>query len=75
MGDNTRDYIRLELDLKQKCKSWGLWFFNLSIKYFEPNVMVAGGIFHFCLANLIFVQGTINDFTYSTSINFYKEDN
>jgi hypothetical protein len=36
--------------------------------------MVAGGISYFGLSNIIFVEGTMNDFSYEQTIIFYKED-
>ena len=36
--------------------------------------MVAGGISYFDLTNIIFVEGTMNDFAYGQAIIFYKED-
>ena len=36
--------------------------------------MVAGGISFFRLSHIIFVEGTIKDFSYGQTLLFYKED-
>ena len=36
--------------------------------------MVAGGISYFGLSHIIFVEGTMNDFSYGQTLLFYKED-
>lgn len=36
--------------------------------------MVAGGISYYGLTNIIFIEGTMNDFSYGQTLVFYKED-
>ena len=36
--------------------------------------MVAAGISYFGLINIIFIEGTMNDFAYGQTIIYYKED-
>ena len=77
LGAYTRDWIRLDSDLSQKLKNGNPKVYDLinrSIKKFEPSLMVAGGISYFGLTNIIFVEGTMNDFSYKQTIIFYKED-
>ena len=77
LGAYTRDWIRLDLDVAQKLKNGNPEAYNLinrPIKKFEPSLMVAGGISYFGLTNIIFGEGTMNDFSYGQAIIFYKED-
>ena len=36
--------------------------------------MVSGGISYYGLTNIIFVEGTMNDFAYGQALIFFKED-
>ena len=77
-GAYTRDWIRLDSNSQQKLKNGNAEIYNLisrSIKKFEPSIMVDGGISYYGLSNIIFVEGTINDFSYGQTIIFYTEDN
>ena len=77
LGAYTRDWIRLDSDFTQKLKNGNPEAYDLinrSIKKFEPSIMVAGGISYFGLTNIIFVEGTMNDFAYGQALLFYKED-
>ena len=68
---------KLDSDFSQKLKNGNPKVYDLinrSIKKFEPSLMVAGDISYFGLTNIIFVEGTMNDFAYGQTIIFYKED-
>lgn len=77
LGAYTRDWVRLDSEFQQKLKNGNTEVYNLinrATKKFEPSIMVAGGISYFGLTNIIFVEGTMNDFAYGQTIIFYKED-
>ena len=77
LGAYTRDWIRLDSNSKAKLKNGNPEVYDLinrSLKKFEPSIMVAGGISYFGLTNIIFVEGTMNDFSYGQAIIFFKED-
>ena len=74
LGAYTRDWIRLDSNSKAKLKNGNPEVYDLinrSLKKFEPSIMVAGGISIFGLTNIIFVEGTMNDFTYGQAIIFF----
>ena len=77
LGSYTRDWIRLDANYQQKLKDGNTNAYNLinrSLKKFEPSIMVAGGISYYGLTNIIFIEGTMNDFAYGQTLVFYKED-
>ena len=73
LGSFTRDSIRL--DPKKKIwdeKTYKL--LNRPQKKFEKSLMIAGGINYFGLSKLIFLEGTMNEFSYGQALLFYKDD-
>ena len=65
LGSYTRDWIRLDANYQEKLKNGNTNVYNLinrSLKKFEPSIMVAGGISYYGLTNIIFIEGTMNDF-------------
>ena len=73
LGPYTNDYIRLDPTKKE----WDDEKYNLinrPKKKFEKSIMVAGGINYFGLSQLIFLEGTMNDFSYGQALLFYKDD-
>ena len=73
----TRDWRRLNFNYQQKLKPGNSSAYNLinrSLKKFEPSIMVFGGISYYSLNNIIFVEGTMNDFAYGQALIFFKED-
>ena len=43
-------------------------------KKFEKSIMVAGGISYYGLTDLILLNGTMNEFSYSQALHYYKEN-
>ena len=77
LGSYTRDWVRLDFNFQQKLKNGNSSAYNLinrSLKKFEPSIMVSRGISYYGLTNIIFVEGTMNDFAYGQALIFFKED-
>ena len=47
---------------------------NRPKKKFEKSIMVAGGISYYGLTDLILLDGTMNEFSYSQALKYYKEN-
>ena len=73
LGSYTRDWIRLDPESKKKLKDGDNDIYDLinrSERKFEPSIMVARGISFFGLSHIIFVEGTMNDFSYGQTLLF-----
>ena len=47
---------------------------NRPKKKFEKSIMVAGGISYYGLTDLILLDGTMNEFSYSQALQYYKKN-
>ena len=47
---------------------------NRPQRKFEPSIMVAGGVCSYGLSNLIFLDGTENEFSYAQILFYFKDD-
>ena len=73
LGSFTNDSIRLDPQ-KQKWNEETYNLINRKQKKFEKSLMIAGGINFYGLSQLIFLDGTINEFSYGQALLFYKDD-
>ena len=69
----TNDLIRLD-PKKQKWDKRTYKLLNRPKKKFENSLIIAGGINYFGLSKLIFLEGTMNQFSYGQTLLFYKDD-
>ena len=73
LGAFTNDFIRLDPDKK-------IWdestyeLLNRPAKKFEKSLTIAGGISYFGLGKLMFLDGTMNEFSYGQALLFYQDD-
>ena len=77
MGSYFNDYIRLTKENKEKLKKGSEEVFNIinrPQRKFEPSIMVAGGVCSYGLSNLIFLDGTENEFSYAQILFYFKDD-
>ena len=77
LGSYTRNWMRLDSESKKKLKNGENEVYDLinrAAKKFEPSIMVAGGLSYFGISQIIFVEGTMNVFSYGQTLLFYKED-
>ena len=71
------DYIRLYPEELKKLREGDpelCELVNRQVKKFEKGIMVAGGISYYGLSNIIFIEGTMNNFAYGQTLIFYNED-
>ena len=73
LGSYTNDLIRLD-PKKQKWDKHTYKLLNRPKKKFENSLIIAGGINYFGLSKLIFLEGTMNQFSYGQTLLFYKDD-
>ena len=73
LGSYTNDLIRLD-PKKQKWDKRTYKLLNRPKKKFENSLIIAGGINYFGLSKLIFLEGTMNQFSYGQTLLFYKDD-
>ena len=59
---------------KQKWDKRTYKLLNRPKKKFENSLIIAGGINYFGLSKLIFLEGTMNQFSYGQTLLFYKDD-
>ena len=77
MSPFLRDSIRLTKGTQNKLKEGDLSIYSLinrEEKKFENSVMIVGGVSASGLSNLIFLDGTLNQFAYGQALLYYKED-
>ena len=77
LGAYTRDWIRMDNEAKNRLKNGDTGIYELinrPIRKLESSIMVAGGVSFFGTTNIIFVEGTMNEFAYGQALLFYKED-
>ena len=73
LGSFSHDLIRLDPNKR----IWDEDTYNLinrPQKKFEKSLMIAGGINFYGLSKLMFLDGTMNEFSYGQALLFYKED-
>ena len=75
---NTKgESIRISTKIKNKIKKGeeeGYQKINREAKKYEPSIIVAGGISYYGLSDLILLNGTMRDFAYAQTLEFYKEN-
>ena len=77
LGSLNKRWIRLDSESQKKLKDGDLNVYDLinrPTKKFEPGIMIAGGISYYGLSNIIFIEGTMNNFAYGQTLIFYNED-
>ena len=72
LGSFSHDLIRLDPLKKWDESTYAL--LNRPQKKFEKSLMIAGGINFYGLSRLIFLDGTMNEFSYGQALLFYKDD-
>ena len=73
LGSFTHDYIRLDPNIdKYDKKTYDL--LNRPAKKYENSITIAGGINYYGVSKLIFLEGTMTEFSYGQTLLFYKED-
>ena len=73
LGPFTHDYIRLDPNLNRlDKKTYDL--LNRPTKKFEKSITIAGGINYYGVSKLIFLEGTMTEFSYGQALLFYKDD-
>ena len=73
LGAFTNDYIRLDPDKKPWDEST-YELINRPERKFEKSITIAGGINYYGLGKLIFLDGTMNEFSYGQALLFYQDD-
>lgn len=71
----TNDLIRLDPEDKEKLKNGESQAYNLinrPQKKFEKSLIIAGGVSFYGTSKLLFLDGTMNDFSYGQTLLFYK---
>ena len=77
LGNYTNDSIRLSPKTREKLKNGekeAYELINWPERKFEKSLMVVGGNIYNGLANLIILDGTLNEFSYGQGLLFYKDD-
>ena len=72
LGSFTNDSIRLGPKIEWNEDKYNL--INKSEKKFELSLTIAAGINYYGMGKLIFLDGTMNEFSYGQTLFFYKED-
>ena len=74
---NTKgESIRLSSKIKKQIKKGdekGYKKINRETKKHEPSIIIAGGVSFYGLSDLILLNGTMTDFAYAQTLEFYKE--
>ena len=75
---NTKsESIRISSKVKNKLKSGdeeGYKLINRETKKFEPSIIVAGGVSYYGLSDLLLLKGTMQEFSYSQALEYYKDN-
>lgn len=71
LGTFTHDYIRLSPDIDND-KKYDL--LNRPVRKFENSITIAAGINYYGVSKLLFLEGTMTEFSYAQALLFYKED-
>ena len=75
---NTKgESIRVSNKIKNKIKRGeeeGYEKINRETKKYEASIIVAGGVSFYGLSDLILLNGTMKDFAYAQTLEFYKEN-
>jgi hypothetical protein len=77
-ASNTKgESIRLSSKIKKQIKKGdekGYKKINRETKKHEPSIIIAGGVSFYGLSDLILLNGTMTDFAYAQTLEFYKEN-
>ena len=75
--NTSNESIRISSKVKNKLKSGdeeGYKLINRETKKFEPSIIVAGGVSYYGLSDLILLKGTMQEFSYSQALEYYKDN-
>ena len=76
MAPFLNDSIRLSKENQEKLKSGeeeAFKLINKPEKKFEKSIMIAAGVHFHGLSDLYLLEGTMNEFSYSQALYFYKD--
>ena len=77
-ASNTKgESIRLSSKIKKQIKKGdekGYKKINRETKKHEPSIIIAGGVSFYGLSDLILLNGTMTDFAYAQTLEFYREN-
>ena len=75
--NTSNESIRISSKVKNKLKSGdeeGYKLINRETKKFEPSIIVAGGVSYYGLSDLLLLKGTMQEFSYSQALEYYKDN-
>ncbi len=75
--NTSNESIRISSKVKNKLKSGdeeGYKIINRETKKFEPSIIVAGGVSFYGLSDLILLKGTMQEFSYAQTLEYYKDN-
>jgi len=75
--NTSNESIRISSKVKNKIKSGdeeGYKMINRETKKYEPSIIVAGGVSFYGLSDLILLKGTMQEFSYAQTLEFYKDN-
>ena len=75
--NTSNESIRISSKVKNKLKSGdeeGYKLINRETKKFEPSIIVAGGVSYYGLSDLLLLKGTMQEFSYSQALQYYKDN-
>ena len=75
--NTSNESIRISTKVRKKIKLGdedGYKMINRETKKFEPSITVAGGVSFYGLSDLILLKGTMQEFSYSQALEYYKDN-
>ena len=75
--NTSNESIRISTKVRKKIKLGdedGYKMINRETKKFEPSIIVAGGVSFYGLSDLILLKGTMQEFSYSQALEYYKDN-
>ena len=75
--NTSNESIRISSKVKNKLKlgdEEGYKLINRETKKFEPSIIVAGGVSYYGLSDLLLLKGTMQEFSYSQALEYYKDN-
>ena len=75
--NTSNETIRISSKVINKLKlgdEEGYKLINRETKEFEPSIIVAGGVSYYGLSDLILLKGTMQEFSYSQVLEYYKDN-
>ena len=75
--NTSNELIRISSKIKNKIKfgdQEGYKMINRETKKFEPSIIVAGGVSFYGLSDLILLKGTMQEFSYAQTLEYYKDN-